>query len=102
MLHRCLVLSLSILTFVFFSARTSFADDKANVHEGKVVKTEDGKLTMTSKDGKEHSHKVAKDAKITLDDKTAKLEDLKKGYHIKVTMSDDKEVTKIEAHSKEG
>lgn len=76
-------------------------DDK--VHEGKVVKAGDGKLTMTFKgDEKKHTHDVAKDAKITLDGKPAKLDDLKEGYQVKVTMDAKHVVTKIEAHSKKG
>ena len=54
---------------------------------------------MTDKDGKEHSHVVAKDAKITKDGKEHKLADLEKGAKIKVTVvkKEDKEwVTKIE------
>ena len=75
------------------------ADDK--VHEARVVKAGDGKITLTMKgDVKQHIHDVAKDAEITLDDTTVKLEELKKGISVKVTMHDKSVVTKIEAHAK--
>jgi hypothetical protein len=76
------------------------ADDK--IHEVKVVKAGDGKITVIFKgEDKEYPHDVAKDAKITLDGKKAKLEDLKKGYQAKVTMNDKHVITKIEAKSKD-
>ncbi|MCI0699564.1 MAG: hypothetical protein L0241_00565 [Planctomycetia bacterium] len=60
-------------------------DPKPGTHEGKVVKVQAGKLTMTDKDGKnEHSHIVPATAKITLDGKAAKLTDLKPGQPVKV------------------
>ena len=75
-------------------------DDKPGTHEGKVVKVEAGKLTMTDKDGKnEHTHAVPADAKITFDGKEAKLEELKAGSKVKVTTEkkgDKVVVTKIE------
>lgn len=67
---------------------TAFADDtKPGAHEGKIVKVESGKLTMTDKDGKnQHSHAIPATAKVTLDGKAAKLEDLKPGNAVKVTV----------------
>ncbi len=59
----------------------------ADKHEGKVVDTAKGKLTMTDMDGKnKHTHDVADSTKITLDGKTAKLADLKSGYTVEVTI----------------
>jgi hypothetical protein len=59
-------------------------------HEGMVISAAAGKLVMTDKDGKEHSHAVPSTAKIMVDGKLAKLEDLKKGRMIKVTMDESK------------
>jgi len=61
-------------------------DTKPGTHEGKIVKAEAGKLTMTDKEGKnQHTHDVATDAKITLNGKDAKITDLKAGQKVKVT-----------------
>jgi hypothetical protein len=96
--RQCLYLSMAALALAIFVSHPALAEEKS--HEGLVVKTAEGKLTMTMKDGtKEHSHDVTKDTKVMLDDKPAKLADLKKGFHIKVWMDGDK-VTKIEGHSK--
>ena len=101
MMNRILALSASLAVVAFVG--TAVADDKpadANTHTGIVVSAADGKLTMTGKDGKEHSHAVAKDAKISCDGKDCKLEDLKKGQTATVTVEkqgDDTVVTKIEA-----
>jgi len=95
MLFRMLALLAVVVLVLSFNA-PSLAEDKAASHDGKVVKVADGKLTMTGKDGKEHSHTVGKTAKVTIDGKDAKLEDLKAGQEIKVTM-EKKEVTRIEA-----
>ncbi len=76
---------------------------REGTHEGKVVKVEKDKLTMTGKNGKDqHSHIVPADAKITCDGKVCKLEDLKKDYQVKVTIErkdNQLKVTKIEAKS---
>lgn len=61
-------------------------DTKPGTHEGKVVKAEAGKLTMTDKDGKnEHTHTIPAGAKVTCDGKECKVEDLKPGSTVKVT-----------------
>ena len=99
MLHRTLSLSLAAFALVLFLSQTSLAADK--VHEGTVVKAADGKLTMTDKQGKQHSHAIPATAEITLDGKECKLEDLKTGFSVKVsTQQDEKTVTKVEATSK--
>ena len=94
-----------LLAFVF-GALAAFVTQSATAHEGthegKVVKTDHGKLTMTRKgEEKQHTLDVAASATITLDDKPAKLGDLKVGYQVKVTNDAKHVVTKIEAHSKE-
>lgn len=98
MKQQVFCLSFVALALALFLGQTAFAEEKS--HEGLVVKTAEGKLTMTMKDGSnEHSHDVTKETKVFLDEKAAKLDDLKKGFHIKVWM-DGKKVTKIEGHSK--
>ena len=97
MTRRSLFTALSALALVLWVGGPSLAkDDDKNTHEGTVVSAADGKLMMTDKDGKEHSHDVGPDAKITIDGKEGKLTDLKKGDKIKVTMGADKKVTRIE------
>ena len=73
------------------------AADKAGTHEGTVVSAVEGKLTMTDKAGKEHTHMIAASAKVTLDGKDAALTDLKKGDKVKVTTDDGGKVTQIAA-----
>jgi hypothetical protein len=97
MFHRVLPLLLATLALFLFVSQPVLAAD--TTHDGTVVKAGDGKLTMTDKDGKEHSHNVGNDTKVTLDDKPAKLEDLKAGYQVTVTMRDN-QVVKLAAHSK--
>jgi Cu/Ag efflux protein CusF len=99
MIRRAFVLAVAAGLVAF--ATPALADEKEGTHEGKVVKAEKGKLTMTDKDGKkEHSHDIGADAKITMDGKEAKLEDLKAGTMVKVTAEkkgDKVVVTKVEA-----
>jgi hypothetical protein len=64
----------------------------AKTHDGKVISMTNGKLVMTGKDGKEHSHSVSADAKLTLDGKACKAEDLKAGMKIRVTTAADQGV----------
>lgn len=81
------------------------ADDKdQKVHEGKVVKVDEGKLTMADKDGKnEHTHIVPATAKISCNGKACKLQDLKKDFPVRVTTTTgaDQRVLKVEARSKD-
>lgn len=91
-MHRLFAL-LAVLA-LFVSAPINAADD--GTHEGKVVKVDGAKLTMTGKDGKEHSHVIPAGAKIIVDGKEAKLADLKAGQEITVVV-DKKEITKVEA-----
>jgi hypothetical protein len=98
-MNRVLSLSLAALALVLFLSQASLAADK--VHEGTVVKAGDGKLTMTDKQGNEHSHAIPATAIITCDGKDCKLEDLKAGYSVKVTTAEDeKTVSKVEATTK--
>lgn len=100
MLRRTLM-ALAVVALVAWAVPVSAEDEKPGTHEGKVVKVEVGKLTMSDKDGKNlHTHAIPAAAKITLDGKEAKLEDLKAGAKVKVTtekVGDKIQVTKIEA-----
>ena len=53
--------------------------------DGTVVSVSDNKLTMTSKEGKEHSHMLAANVKVTCDGKTCTAADLKAGMRIRVS-----------------
>ena len=100
MLNRILVLGACLAVAAFVGMAVADVKPADNTHTGVVVTAADGKLTMTGKDGKEHTHAVAKDAKISCDGKDCKLEDLKKGQTATVTVEkqgDDTVVTKIEA-----
>ena len=86
MIRRTL-LALAAAAFVVWATPVfGEEEEKAGTHEGKVVKVDGTKLTMTDKEGKnQHTHTIPADAKITLDGKEAKLEDLKVGAKVKVT-----------------
>jgi hypothetical protein len=56
--------------------------------DGTVVSVVGDKLTMTTKEGKEHSHALAADAKVTCDGKDCKAADLKAGMRIRVTTNE--------------
>jgi hypothetical protein len=53
--------------------------------DGTVVSVSGDKLTMTNKEGKEHSHALAANVKVTCDGKTCTAADLKAGMRIRVT-----------------
>jgi len=53
--------------------------------DGTVVSVSADKLTMTNKEGKEHSHALAANVKVTCDGKTCAVADLKTGMRIRVT-----------------
>ena len=101
MKYRSLALAVLALAMVLWAGAPVLAADE-QIHEGKIVKVADGKLTMTDKDGaNKHTHKVPATATITCDGKECKLEDLKTGFSVKVTTKqDEKTVTKVEATSK--
>jgi Cu/Ag efflux protein CusF len=100
MLRRSFVVA-AVAMMVVWGAQSFAGDEQPGTHEGKVVKAEVGKLTMTDKDGKnEHTHMIGPDAKITVDGKESKLTDLKAGYPVKVIIEkqgDKNVVTKVEA-----
>jgi biopolymer transport protein ExbD len=102
-MYRMLPILLVALAFVLLtSAPAVLAADDVTV-EGKIVKAADGKLTITDKDGKEHTTTVAADAKITCDGKECKLEDLKKDIQVKLTCKKDGDkftALKVEAKTK--
>ena len=107
MLHRVLSLAaaLALVGFVGVAVAADKAaptDKDSNTHNVTIVKVEGNKLTVTGKDGKEHTHDVAKDAAITCDGKECKLDDLKDGDKAVVTLAQEKGadtvvITKIEA-----
>jgi len=53
--------------------------------DGTVVSVTGDKLTMTSKEGKEHSHTLPANVKVTCDGKACTASDLKAGMRIRVT-----------------
>jgi hypothetical protein len=53
--------------------------------DGTLVSVSADKLTMTNKEGKEHSHALAANVKVTCDGKTCAVADLKTGMRIRVT-----------------
>jgi hypothetical protein len=96
MSRRSLLCGLAALALLVWTAGPALAE---HTHEGKVVKVDGSKLTMTdAKGGKEHSHDVPATAKV-LDEggKEIKLGDLKAGQMIMVTMDkDDKAVAMVQ------
>ena len=98
MLYRIPSLVIVAVALVALAGGLSMAAGD-QVHEAKVVKAGDGKITLTFKgDNQKHTHDVAKNAKITLDDKKAKLEDLKEGFAVRATMDAKFVITAIEAN----
>ncbi len=73
-----------------------------NTMDGTVVNVSGDKLTMTNKEGKEHSHTLAANVKITCDGKTCTATDLKAGMKIRVTTgsAEPHAATRIEALDK--
>jgi hypothetical protein len=91
------------LAITMFATSPSWAKDSVEVtHDGKFVSFAADKLTMTGKDGKEHSHMLASEAKVTHDGLACKASDLKAGMKIRVTTKkDNKDVaTNVEAIDK--
>ena len=92
-LIRCCVLALIVCGMVSFQG--------ADTHQGKVVETSTGKLTMTDLEGKNpHTMDVPTTATVTRDGKTVTLADLKPGDTITVSTAKSGTsltVTKIEA-----
>lgn len=87
----------TLLMFCLASAVSMKAAAAVNVnsHDGTVVSTSAGKLTMKDESGKEHSHVVGPGVKITVNGKPGKLEDLTTGMRIRVTTDDSDNVVAI-------
>jgi hypothetical protein len=103
------MLRMTSLFFVAFGLmvpvlRAEEKADKANTHEGKIVKVDGNKITMTDKEGKnEHTHTLAPDAKVMCDSKECKVDDLKAGLRVRVTTKpgDKDTAVKVEAFTKD-
>jgi Cu/Ag efflux protein CusF len=92
------VFLLSIAAVALFWTTSASA---ADTHQGKVVETSAGKLTMTDMTGKnQHTHDISSEATVSRAGKTAALTDLKAGDSVTITMEKKGEkpaVTKVEA-----
>lgn len=77
-------------------------DVKDATHDGKVVSIAGDKLVMANKEGKEHSHTLARDVRLTLDGKACKAADFKAGTRIRVTTrgADQQLATRVEGLDK--
>lgn len=99
MLRRCFVLA-TVLAVVAWVAPVRAEDEApAGSHQGKVVKVEGTKLTMSDKAGKTHTHTIPATAIVTVDGKAAKLSDLKAGQAVTVTAEkkgDKNVITKVD------
>jgi hypothetical protein len=77
------------------------AESPANAHQGKIVETGSGKLTMTDlAGGNRHTHDIPSDVTITCADRPCTLAELKPGATVTViteTKDGTTQVTKIEA-----
>ena len=63
------------------------------IFEGHIVSMTGDKLVMSSKEGTEYTHTLAKDATLTCDGTVCKAESLKPGHKIRViTQKDDRHV----------
>jgi nitrite reductase/ring-hydroxylating ferredoxin subunit len=93
---------MAIALFVVGAPALAAKAENEATHDGTVVRITKSNLVMTSKDGHEHSHTLAKDAKVTLDGKACKVQDLKAGTKIRVTTqaTDAKVATQVEAIDK--
>jgi hypothetical protein len=71
--------------------------------DGTVVRVSGDNLTMTTKEGKEHSHALAANVQVTCDGKTCTATDLKAGMRIRVTTdtADRHAAARIEALDKD-
>jgi len=109
MIHRVLSLAVLAALVLVFGGLAQAADkekdtkDDKNTHVGTFVSAKAQEFTMKDKDGKEHSHTLAKGAQVLdADGKKCKITDLKKGQSIKVTTKegDSKVATKVEVVKK--
>ena len=80
-MHKVLLFCVMALTASWMATAQA-----ADTHQGKVVSTSAGKLTMTDAQGKnQHTMDVSTTATVMRDGKTATLADLKPGDMITVT-----------------
>ncbi|TXT22130.1 MAG: hypothetical protein FD138_3707 [Planctomycetota bacterium] len=70
--------------------------------EGRIVSMTGDKLVMSSKEGTEYTHSLAKDAKLTCDGTVCTAETLKPGHKIRITTIKDERrvVSEIESLNK--
>ncbi|MEQ9409811.1 MAG: hypothetical protein RIK87_18895 [Fuerstiella sp.] len=87
MSYKRISLSTLALTVLAGCMAATNAEDATQhkMHDGKVVSVTSTSLTMTGREGKEHSHTLSPDTKLTLDGKACKAADLKVGTRIRVT-----------------
>ncbi len=64
---------------MFVTSAEAKSAKPSHPHSGTFVSASAGKMVMTGRNGKEHSHSVAKDCKVTIDGKGGSLAGLKKG-----------------------
>jgi hypothetical protein len=95
-MHRLVTLCVVVVTFLWVVSTHA-----ADTHQGKVVETSPGTLTMTDLTGKnQHTMAIPTDATVMRDGKTGALTDLKPGDTVTVTtekQGDKPKVTKVEA-----
>lgn len=94
---KSLLMILAVLAFGFAAAVSTPAQAgvEGKSHDGTVVSTSAGKLTMKDETGKEHSHDVGPTVKITVNGKPGKLDDLKMGMRIRVMTDENGQVMAI-------
>jgi hypothetical protein len=82
-----LTVAVAVMAMGMFATSASAKAHRGDrlTHAGTVASAGGGKLVMTGRNGKDHTHAVAKDAKITIDGKAGTLEGLHKGMHVSVT-----------------
>jgi hypothetical protein len=99
---RSVLVTLSLAVMAIGMLYVSSASAKARKvdhlsHTGTFVSAANGKLVMTGRNGKEHTHAVAKDVKVMIDGKAGALPGLTKGTHISVTTDKTGNVTAVTA-----
>lgn len=92
-MYKVTTILLAVLLVIGLAGLAHAADT-----EGKISKVSDKALTVTDKDGKDHSFDLANDTEITLDGKKATAKDLKAGQKAKVEATG-KKASKVEATS---
>jgi hypothetical protein len=80
---------------MFVTAAEAKPRTQNHPHTGTFVSATAGKLVMTGRAGKEHSHALAKDVKVTIDGKPGAVAGLKKGMTVSVTTDTSGAVTSI-------